>query len=47
MTVQSVRTSIPQVGGNLQKFRNQVRVQTNRQAQSVKVQIKRLVNYRG
>ena len=46
MTVQSVRTTVPQVGGNLQKFRNQVRVQTQRQTQSVKTQIRRLVSFR-
>ncbi|HJP19368.1 MAG TPA: hypothetical protein QF468_12030 [Nitrospinota bacterium] len=47
MNVQSVRTTIPQVGGNLQKFRGQVKAQTQRQAQNVKVEIKRLVNYKG
>ena len=47
MAVQSVGTSIPQVGGNLQKFRSQVKVQTQKQVQSVKVEIKRLINYKG
>tara|TARA_B100000315_G_scaffold199663_1_gene191580 strand:+ start:595 stop:738 length:144 start_codon:yes stop_codon:yes gene_type:complete len=46
MNIQSVRTTVPQVAGTLQKFRSEVKVQTQRQAQNVKVDVKRLVNYR-
>ncbi len=46
MNVQSVRTTVPQVAGTLQKFRSEVKVQTQRQTQNVKVEAKRLVNYR-
>mgnify|MGYP004056693295 CR=1 len=46
MNIQSVRTTVPQVAGTLKKFRSQVSVQTQRQAQQVKLQIKSLVNYK-
>lgn len=46
MNVQSVRTTVPQVGGTLQKFRGQVKVQTQSQAQAIKAQIRQLVNFR-
>lgn len=46
MNIQSVRTTVPQVAGTLQRFRSTVKVQTQSQAQKVKVQIKKLVNFR-
>lgn len=47
MQVQSLRTALPQTAGTLKKFRGSIHVQTQRQTQQVKAQVKQLVNFKG
>lgn len=46
MRVQSLRTTLPQAAGILNQFRGEIRSQAHRQIENVRVEVKRLINYR-
>ena len=46
MSIQGVKPTIPQVAGILKTFRSKVNTQVQRQVANVKVEVKRLVNYK-
>ncbi len=46
MNIQAVKAPIPQAAGILKMFRNAINTQVQRQVQNVKVEIKKLVNYK-
>tara|TARA_B100002003_G_scaffold200374_1_gene191671 strand:+ start:504 stop:647 length:144 start_codon:yes stop_codon:yes gene_type:complete len=46
MRIQGVKSVIPQVVGILRVFRGAISTQAQRQVENVKVEVKRLVNYK-
>ncbi len=46
MSIQGVKPVVPQAAGILKTFRGKINAQVQRQVKNVKVEVKRLVNYK-